>query len=94
MTAAAHQWGVEAHKQILQPIAPNEWHEDDVEGEAQRQEDHYRHHLQHLLTSEIGQQQQGDRHGKAYARSGPGEDGRAAATRASSSPTRKEGALR
>jgi len=65
MMAAVHQWGVEAHEQILQPISPNEGNEEDVESESQRQEDRYRHHLQHLPASETRQQQQGERHGEA-----------------------------
>jgi len=56
MMAAVHQWGVEAHEQILQPISPNEGNEEDVESESQRQEDCYRHHLQHLPASETRQQ--------------------------------------
>ena len=61
MMAAVHQWGVEAHEQILQPISPNEGNEEDVESESHR----YRHHLQHLPTSETRQQQQGECHGEA-----------------------------
>jgi hypothetical protein len=61
MMSAVHQWGIEAHEQILQPISTNKGNKEDVESESERQEDRYRHHLQHLPTSETRLQQQGSR---------------------------------
>lgn len=46
---ARNQGGVEAHGDVLGGLAPDEGQEEDVEGEAQRGEDGYRHHLQRVV---------------------------------------------
>lgn len=46
---ARNQGGVEAHGHVLGRVAPDEGQEEDVEGEAQRGEHGYRHHLERVV---------------------------------------------
>jgi hypothetical protein len=45
----AHQWGVETQGDVLRRVAPDEGQEEDVEGEAERGEDGYGHHLERVV---------------------------------------------
>ena len=42
---APHQGSVEPYDHVLEHLPPNEWREEDVEREGQRQEDGHSHHL-------------------------------------------------